>query len=323
MPDSSLLPLDASSRDYFRRAQSGERGLVFSGPLQSKLTGEWALTLSRRLEGLDGKFLGVVYAVLPAKTIGRSFAGLDLGQSGIINLRTADLAQVVRYPALAGDNRGYGNRNVSSTIRDLLRTRPERTHHVYRTIAPIDGTKRVYAYQAFSHSPFWMTVGRATADFATSWRQTAALLGALSLAAAGLLLWGANRLERQNRSLEERIRVEERLTRELALHRQNLEQLVEARTAELQAANHELDTFAYAVTHDLRAPLRAMNGFANALEEDHGAALDRQAHVFLDQIDQDYLNFRIRLFRRDIFLSKNRKVNISFWIAFHVLQKHV
>ena len=64
----------------------------------------------------------------------------------------------------------------------------------------------------------------------------------------------------------------------------DLERRVEARTAQLRAANAELDSFAYAVSHDLRAPLRAMSGFAQALQEDHGAALDAEARMYLDQI---------------------------------------
>ena len=70
------------------------------------------------------------------------------------------------------------------------------------------------------------------------------------------------------------------------IHRLNaeLEQRVEARTAELTAANQELESFAYAVSHDLRAPLRAMSGFSQALVEDYGERLDDQARVYLDQI---------------------------------------
>jgi len=63
-----------------------------------------------------------------------------------------------------------------------------------------------------------------------------------------------------------------------------LEQRVADRTAQLQAANAELDSFAYAVSHDLRAPLRAMSGFSQALIEDHGARLDDEARLYLDQI---------------------------------------
>ncbi|MGB0127768.1 MAG: ATP-binding protein [Rhodocyclaceae bacterium] len=202
-------PLDVSQRDYFVRAQAGEKGLGYSGPLQSKLTGEWAMVLAQRLEDGTGRFQGVVVATLPVQSIGQTFEQIDLGKAGIVNLRTLDFAQVVRHPALTGSDRDIGNRNVSATVRDLMRKHPGQDHYVYKTVAPIDGIERVYAYAKFSHSPFWMTVGRATADFTSTWRQSAALLFLLSFSITWLLLWGAGRLDRQNTNLRQRIEEKE------------------------------------------------------------------------------------------------------------------
>jgi PAS domain S-box-containing protein len=190
-----------SSRDYFARAMAGEKGLQYEGPLQTKMTGEWALALIRRLEDKNGEFQGVIIAVLPVQTIGRSFAKVDVGKTGVMNLRTADLAQVVREPALSGPGQEIGNRNVSARFREMLKAFPEREQDTFKTVAPIDGIERVYAYAKFSHSPFWMTVGRATADFGTSWRETAILLTLFSMGGIALLHWGASHLDRQNHSL--------------------------------------------------------------------------------------------------------------------------
>ncbi len=81
------------------------------------------------------------------------------------------------------------------------------------------------------------------------------------------------------------ITARKRADAELRRYREQLEEMVAARTAELKAANRELESFAYSVSHDLRGPLRGIDGFAQALLEDYG--------TMLDTTGQDYLN-RVR-----------------------------
>lgn len=83
----------------------------------------------------------------------------------------------------------------------------------------------------------------------------------------------------------EDITQKKRVEVELSNYRQHLEQLVEARTSELQKLNHELESFSYSVSHDLRAPLRTLKGFNSALREDFGRHLPPEAHHYLQRVD--------------------------------------
>ncbi len=73
---------------------------------------------------------------------------------------------------------------------------------------------------------------------------------------------------------------------QLASRAQQLESLVQQRTAKLTEAMGELEGFAYSITHDLRAPLRAVNSFAQMLAEDYGAKLGDDGNRLLGRIQQ-------------------------------------
>ena len=90
----------------------------------------------------------------------------------------------------------------------------------------------------------------------------------------------AERLLAASRDITERKRAEA----ELVKYRDHLEELVHARTVELEQSNKELEAFSYSVSHDLRAPLRAINGFAQALQEDCAPQLDAVGRDYLDRM---------------------------------------
>lgn len=71
---------------------------------------------------------------------------------------------------------------------------------------------------------------------------------------------------------------------ELNEHKNNLEELVNERTMQLQRLNKELEAFSYSVSHDLRSPLRAIDGFSQALLEDYANDIDATGQDYLSRI---------------------------------------
>ena len=65
---------------------------------------------------------------------------------------------------------------------------------------------------------------------------------------------------------------------------EELERLLEQRTAELREARKELDDFSYSVSHDLRAPMRHIHGYTTIILEDYGSSLDPKCRQHFDTI---------------------------------------
>lgn len=98
--------------------------------------------------------------------------------------------------------------------------------------------------------------------------------------------------------------VQERLKRkqaedELRRHQEHLEELVKARTAELERVNEQLEaaykdmeSFSYSASHDLRSPLITIDGFARILEEDYAVKLDDEGRRFLSVIRENSKKMR-------------------------------
>lgn len=108
-------------------------------------------------------------------------------------------------------------------------------------------------------------------------------------------------LKKSYGALEAEIMERTRAQNELQRHRDRLEELVEARTGELQnsnealqiqtdalgRANKELEAFSYSVSHDLRAPLRAIEGFSSIVSLKYSELLDARGQDYLKRVTDE------------------------------------
>ena len=114
-----------ADRPYFQQHKaSAASGLVISPPLQSRLNGEWIITLSRRFNRPSGDFDGVLIGSIRLSHLRTLFSNIDLGPNGAVSLRDLDLGLVVRQPPLPVADAAVGSRTVSAAMRAAIEALP-------------------------------------------------------------------------------------------------------------------------------------------------------------------------------------------------------
>lgn len=96
--------LDLSDRPHVISQLDGStNGLYISGPMASRLTGRPSLYLTRRIENVDGKFLGISGAVVDPAFLSDMYGSVTLGEDASVML--VGLDGVIR--ADVGDGKGF------------------------------------------------------------------------------------------------------------------------------------------------------------------------------------------------------------------------
>lgn len=209
----NVANINVADRDYFIRLRDNkDAGLVISKPVLGRITGQWAITFGRRYKQSDGSFGGIIYGVIHLSHFNAMFARLALGPNDGIAMRDMDLEMVARYPVLSGPNSGVGNKSVSNTLLEKLRTSPD--HSSYTAPTGLDGIERSVSYRRMTAYPGYIIVAFSTEDYLAEWRgevaKQALMAGLFCLLTliSGLLLWRSwQRQEKTNASLATLARV--------------------------------------------------------------------------------------------------------------------
>ncbi|MBK4734152.1 bifunctional diguanylate cyclase/phosphodiesterase [Noviherbaspirillum pedocola] len=175
------LPRNANNadREYFQYHRDHATPGPFIGPpVRSRLTGDWILTVSRRIDHPDGSFAGVALATIPLSYFQKYYARFNLGERGLIALLRDDGTLLARLPFVES---GIG-KNLSSMaiFQDYLNHPGSGSTH---RRSELDGVARIYAYQHSERYPILVTAALAHDDVLLNWKRDAA-----SNAAALLLL---------------------------------------------------------------------------------------------------------------------------------------
>jgi diguanylate cyclase (GGDEF)-like protein/PAS domain S-box-containing protein len=162
-------PIHAGGRDFIELLrQDPGRASVFSIPWRAQLDNQWYVYLSRRINGRDGRLLGMVVAAIDLTHFERIFAGLQREPNSSIAFTRRDGVLLARHPRAEA---AIGTSMAASTLFGPLRAGAEGT--VDRGLSPIDNVDRIRAARALRSQPTLVIATRAVEDVLAGWREEA------------------------------------------------------------------------------------------------------------------------------------------------------
>jgi PAS domain S-box-containing protein len=177
-PDGSLVshshvfpapPTSYADRDYFLAHRAGRGGTPYVGmPILGRLTPAWQQTYTRRIEGRQGEFLGVVGAGVRVDRLHPFYQALRLGPGSRVAVFRVDGVVLNFFPPAEGAiGRSFADHPVFAT--DLRVASSD----VVRRSGFINPEPRFIAYERLRDYPVVVTVSSSEQHALAGWREGA------------------------------------------------------------------------------------------------------------------------------------------------------
>lgn len=191
-----------ADREYFiyHRDHPDDHGPRVGRPIRSRMTGDWIIPLSRRLEDGAGNFAGVALATLSIDYFRQFYATFDIRQQGTINLVLNDGTLILHSPFREPM---IGMSVTHSQI--FSRLLPQSPSGTAMLPSINDGVVRIYSYRQVQGYPLVIIAALAKDDILADWRDDAlrqVLIVALLMALLGLFGFHLLRLIKQAQHTE-------------------------------------------------------------------------------------------------------------------------
>ena len=277
----STLPAGADLADFSERPEfrvhrdPGSPSLSIGKPILDVPTHPLGLPVTRRIEGPDGSFLGVLLFSLTPGHLTRLQQSVDLGRRGSLAMICLDGLVRARFTADWPD----GSFGVGTSVRDSLfpADLPPGGVTSYIHVSQIDDISRLITLRRMAEYDLLVSVGTDLDDILGDSRRLK-LLRMVVGAAVSLLIGFLTLL--LVREIWRRTMREIELAREHGLLEDAHAQILRDRerlaatnreliaTAErADAANHAKSQFLASMSHELRTPLHAIIGFSELIKE--------------------------------------------------------
>ncbi len=174
------LPENRGDEEYFQvHRDNPDAGLFISRPMLHR--GAYAIVLSRRITGADGRFLGVVAGSIRFSYFHDLFGRLSLGNGDVITVLRPDRTIIMRRP--------FDLDVIGTNLADRPSWNPANlpSDGSYSGPGPLDPTPRLYVRRSGS-SPLVVVVGKPLSDIFKLWRTEAIRIGAIMMALISFVL---------------------------------------------------------------------------------------------------------------------------------------
>jgi diguanylate cyclase (GGDEF)-like protein len=176
-------PINLADREHFKVHEAGRDDTLFiSKPVLGRRSGRWSVQLTRRIDGPDGTFEGVLVASMDPDYFGRFYGAIDIGGQGAVIL--AGLDGVVRV-ASGAQNVKLGD-NISAT--DLVRAASS-GGGIYTGDMDGSGIERIFAVRRLAEFPLFVAVGISSNEIYASARHNRQRYLAVGACISALILF--------------------------------------------------------------------------------------------------------------------------------------
>ncbi len=286
-PDGKLLssslsqdpqPVDLSDRDHIRVHLEGRPGLYFGKPVIGRISRQWTIQITDRVEGPDGKLAGIIVFSLSPESLTTLQRSINIGKSGSLMVLGTDGVIRASFANWQESNLAF----LGTVYPDLKGLTGGQDAGLKRARNPLDGSDTFFRWRKVGDYPLLVMSGIAERDVYASVDSSVAKLGVLCAGVLALLLtlsWvlvreigrrverevalydGSRRLALANDSLRRRHRQLGRTSAALAAERGRLQDI----NAELEAAKEQADeanrlktAFLMNMSHEFRTPMHAI-----------------------------------------------------------------
>ncbi|SAL17727.1 EAL/GGDEF domain-containing protein [Caballeronia cordobensis] len=175
-------PIDLSDREHFKvHAHSNDDLLYISRPVRGRVSGQWTLQITRRLNHADGSFAGVVVVSENPTYFTNDFYNVaSIGHEGVIAV-VSDSGSVLARSTAGGlsDNaathavaKGGGPAERAHAEFSASGVYPTTDHASGIYVDPIDHVKRIVSYRHIDGYPLGVLVGLSEREEMTDYNHT-------------------------------------------------------------------------------------------------------------------------------------------------------